>query len=285
MKRPLLQIDTLYRLINATMSTLNVDDILTTVVKEIQGIIQADRCTLFIIDKDKKELYSKVIQADNLVEIRVPLDYCSLAGYSAVTGKTLNITDVYNDSELKSIDNKLCFDKKWDKKSGYRTKNVMVMPIKAKGEIAGVFQCINKPGGFSDSDMHIMKQLSFLLSIAVNNALNHQAVEEERRLREYIMDHIEEGICILNTKKKIISANRFLEIMSGYRNPVNSIVGRDFFDIFPNFLGTKLEEKIHEVFIHGFRKTAMLDVLEVRIVPYHNDKGKVQMIILIFKRY
>jgi GAF domain-containing protein len=279
-----LKTEKFFDILNTILSTLNIDEVLTTVVKELKTLLGADRCTLFLVDKDNNELYSKVLQADNLVEIRVPITMSSLAGYSSETGKVLNIKNAYDERELKSINNGLCFDKKWDEKSGYRTRSVLAIPVKAKGEVVGVFQALNKPDGFSDADVSMMEQLAFLLGIAVNNALSYQSIEEEKKLRQYIIDDIEEGICILDTKKRIISANKFLEVMSGMRYSTDAMVGEYFFELFPNFADTQLEEKVNESISYGFKMAALLEVLEVKIIPYLDEKGKVRKLILIFTR-
>lgn len=279
-----LKTEKFFDILNTVLSTLNIDEVLTTVVKEIKILLGADRCTLFLVDKDNNELYSKVLQADNLVEIRVPITRSSLAGYSSTTGKVLNIKDAYDEGELKSVDSGLCFDRRWDEKSGYRTRSVLAIPVKAKGEVVGVFQALNKPDGFSDHDVSMMEQLAFLLGIAVNNALSYQTIEEEKKLREYIIDDIEEGICILDTKKRIISANKFLEVMSGMRYSTDAMIGEYFFELFPNFANTQLEEKVNESISYGFKMAALLEVLEVKIIPYLDEKGKVKKLILIFTR-
>jgi transcriptional regulator with GAF, ATPase, and Fis domain len=284
MERLPFETDNFFAILNTIFSTLNVDEILTKVVREIQTILKADRCTLYLVDWENNELYSKVLQTDNLVEIRVPIKKSSIAGYSAITKKILNIKDVYDEAELCAVDRELCFDRRWDKESGYRTKSMLVMPIpvKTKGDVVGVFQALNRSSGFSDSDVRMMEQFSYLLDISLNNALLYQTIEEEKRLKEYILDDIEEGVCILDTKKRILSASKFLEVMSGMRYPVQAMIGEYFFELFPNFTSTQLEEKINEVLIYGFKRVALLEVLEIKIIPYLDDKGRLKRLILIF---
>lgn len=281
-----LNIEDFFSILNTILSTLDIDELLTTVVRQIRQTIGADRCTLYLIDKDTNELYSKVLQADNLVEIRVPIKKSSLAGYTAITGTLLNIHDAYDDAELCSIDPDLMFDKSWDQKSGYRTRSVLVVPVpfRSKTNLIGVLQALNKPGGFSQTDVDTVYQLSFLLGIAVNNALLYQSIQEEKKFREYIIDDIEEGICILNIKRQILSANRFLEVMSGMRYTVDDLIGQNIYDVFPSFIGSSLEEKINDVFANGIKKIATLAVLSVKVIPYHDEKGKVRRVILIFTR-
>jgi GAF domain-containing protein len=279
-------IDNFFEILNTILSTLDINELLTTVVRQIRDILGADRCTLYLIDKGNNELYSKVLQAENLVEIRVPIMKSSLAGYTSATGILLNIKDAYDVAELGAIDPDLHFDKSWDEKSGYRTMSVLVVPIpfRTDGNVIGLFQALNKPGGFTEQDVKTMEQLAFLLGIAANNALLYQAVEEEKRLRGYIIDDIEEGICILDEKKRILSASKFLEVMSGMRYTTDMMVGEDFFELFPSFSGTQLEEKMIDVFANGFKQIARLQVLEIKIIPYLDEKGRVRKLILIFSR-
>ena len=273
-----------FSILHTIFSTLNIDEILTTVVKEIQSILKADRCTLYLVDRESNVLYSKVLQADGLIEIRVPLTKNSIAGYSALTKKIVNVIDAYDDEELRHIDRELSFDKRWDRESGYRTRSILAMPIfmKTDDEVIGVFQALNKPEGFTGSDIVAMERFSYLLSITLNNALLYQTIEDEKRLKEYILDDIEEGVCILDMKKRIVSASKFLEVMSGLRYPVQKMAGKYFFELFPAFSNTQLEEKIDEALLHGFKRIALLEVLEVKIIPYLDHKGTVKRLIVIF---
>lgn len=286
MKSLALRTDTFFSILDIVLSTLHIDEILTTVVAEIRSVLGADRCTLYLVDHETQELYTKVLQARELVEIRLPLTKTSLAGYTAATCKTLNIRDAYDTSELSAVDQDLSFDRRWDTASGYRTHSVLVVPVpmRSKDSIIGVFQALNKEGGFSGQDVELMEQLAYLLGIAVTNALLYQAIEDERRLREYIIDDIGEGICIINTKKEIISANRFIEVMSGLRYSADEMVGKDLFDVFPQFAESALVEKLHDVFEYGFRTEALLEILEVKLIPYLDETGRVKKVILIFSR-
>ncbi|MCC6346677.1 MAG: GAF domain-containing protein [Nitrospirales bacterium] len=289
MRNSAIQVDNFFEILNTILSTLDINEILTSVVEQIRSVIKADRCTLYLIDRENGELYSKVLQADNLVEIRVPLTNTSLAGYSAFTAQPLTVRDAYDEAELAAIDGELRFDRRWDEKSGYRTRGVMVVPIpfRTNQRILGVFQALNKDGGFTGADLGTMEQLAFLLGIAVNNALLYRSIDEEKKLREYIIDDIEEGICILNRKKRVVSANKFLEVMSGMRHTADSMAGEDFFTLFPTFIGTPVEEKLNDVLVngYGFKQTAQLELLEVKIIPYLDEQGVVRRVILIFTRF
>ncbi|MFH1146891.1 MAG: GAF domain-containing protein [Pseudomonadota bacterium] len=271
-------------ILETMLSTLNIEEILTTVVKDVSEILGVEKCTLYLLDRENNELYSKVLEGSGLGEISVPISKSSLAGYAATAGKTIKIKDAYDTQELQAVDKELVFDDRWDRQSGIRTRSVLTVPVRAKGEIIAVFQAINKTGGFSASDRRTMEQLTFLLGIAVSNCLAYRAIEEEKRFREYIIDDIEEGICILDTKKRIISGNSFLEVMSGMRYSRESMTGRYFFDIFPGLKDTEIGEKIDEVLACGFKKIALSEILETKIIPYLGESGSLSRVILIFTR-
>lgn len=278
--------ESFFDILNTILTTHDINELLTYVVEEVRKIINADRCTLYLINRENNELYSKVLQAKELIEIRLPIDTNSLAGYCAITRKTLIIKDAYDDKEIASIDKELLFDKSWDSKSGYRTKSVLILPIPDKigGQLLGVFQALNKEDGFTKNDLDIIEQLAYLLGIAVKNGFLYQMIDQERILREYIMDDIEEGICIVDTKFNIFSANRFLETMSGMRFSTASMIGSNFFEIFPNLENSELQEKMFDVIEKGYKMVATLPMVDVKVVPYHDDSGNINKIILIFTR-
>lgn len=284
MKTLFLDTNKFFKILEIMLSTLHIEEILTTVVKETSEILGVEKCTLYLLDRENNELYSKVLEGSSLREIRVPISKSSLAGYAAAAGKSIKIKDAYDAQELQIIDKELGFDDRWDKQSGTRTRSVLTIPVKAKDETVAVFQAINKTGGFSTSDRKAMEHLAFLLGIAVTNCLAYQKIEEEKKFREYIVDDIEEGICILDTKKRIISGNSFLEIMSGGRYSRESMTGKHFFDIFPGLKDTGIREKMDEALVCGFKKIALSEILETKIIPYLDDSGGVRRLILIFTR-
>jgi len=278
----MIQTEEFSSLISKVLSTLNVDKMLTDVVTGIRAYLGAERGTLFLYDKENNELYSKVLEGEELVEIRVPVNKKSLAGYTALTGKVLCIKDVYDESELTAIDEEIRFDRKWDEKTGYRTKSILAIPVNLKSELVGVFQALNKPGGFNNDDIKKMQQLSFLLGIAINNALLHQKVNDLKILNDYIIENIDEGICILDKDKKIVLANRFLELMMGSDFSCEDIKGKDFFGIFPYLQNTELSNKIKETLETGITTLATLELMIIKIIPYLNEKGSIKNLVTIW---
>ena len=113
-------------------------------------------------DKEKNEIWSKVALGMESQEIRFPADK-GLAGYVVKTGETVNIQDAYTDPR---------FNPEVDKQTGYKTKNVLCMPIKNNNqEIIGAFQVLNKTRGvFSKSDEDLLEAIGGSASITLENA-------------------------------------------------------------------------------------------------------------------
>lgn len=149
----------------------DIDVLLKVIAEETKIAIQADRCTVFMLDKEKNELWSKVALGMDSQEIRFPADK-GLAGYVVKTGEPLNIPDAYNDPR---------FNSDIDKETGYRTKTILCMPIKNNNqEIIGAFQVLNKLSGvFTKGDEDLLVAIGGSASIALENA---QLFEQQKEL-------------------------------------------------------------------------------------------------------
>jgi len=165
---------------NRIHSAKDTNDILLELHGDLLGFFDADRLTIYLVDRAKREIYSKVKTGDEVNEIRVPINYGSLAGFCALSGKLLNIQDVYNNDELKRFDSRLKFDKVWDQRTGYRTKQVLVAPVPYNRYLLGVVQLVNKKGGerFSQSDQSSVLDIAKVLGIAFYK--NHTAAQKAR---------------------------------------------------------------------------------------------------------
>ena len=170
------QLDKLNLLIDAAKSvnsTLDLDKLLEVILETSVKSIGADRGTLYVVDELKSEIWSKAMRGSEVIEIRLPIGK-GLSGYVAKTGETINIPDAYNDPR---------FNPEVDKKSGYRTNNMLCMPMRNRdGKVIGVFQMLNKKGGpFTTQDEEFINALSIHASIAIENArLAQEMVNNER---------------------------------------------------------------------------------------------------------
>ncbi len=135
---------------NKIHATNNIDEIMLDVSKDICTLFNADRLTIYIIGEDKSSLVSKVkIGLNSFKDLKLPIAEQSIAGYVAFNKELLNLKDVYDESELAQHSAQLRFLQDVDKRTGYRTKQMLVAPIISADstELVGVIQIINNKDG------------------------------------------------------------------------------------------------------------------------------------------
>jgi len=161
----------LVQLVDRIHAAKSIDSLFIELQGEILGLLDADRMTLYAVDPGKQELYSKFLALDTVKEIRVPVNEKSIAGFVAATGKIVNIANAYDRAELMMISPTLSFDSSWDKKTGFRTKQILAMPVLHEGRAIGVIQLLNKKKGarFTKDDETGVSRIAKTLGIAFNN--------------------------------------------------------------------------------------------------------------------
>ena len=173
------QIRRLERLVEAGKAinaTLDLGELFTVILSIVTEHTRAERASLFLLDAERQELWSLVAQGLGQVEIRLPAGK-GLAGWVAQSGETLHIEDAYDDPR---------FDRSVDKASGFRTRNLLVAPVRDKaGRVTGVIQLLNKPGeGFGPADIDFLHDISVPAAIALDNARLHKDSLARQRLEK-----------------------------------------------------------------------------------------------------
>jgi signal transduction histidine kinase/GAF domain-containing protein len=160
----------------ALSSTLNIDDLLNLVMKEITFLMNADRSTLYLVDRRKKEIWSKIALKAEVKEIRQKFGK-GISGYVAETGRKINIPDAYQDSR---------FDPSTDKRTGYRTRSILCIPVweplsmGKKAKLMAVIQVLNKKTGtFTQEDEGILEAIGSEVSIALANARLYEQLKKK----------------------------------------------------------------------------------------------------------
>ncbi|HKT36046.1 MAG TPA: GspE/PulE family protein [Nitrospira sp.] len=150
----------------------NLDQILLDLHKDILSLFDAEDLTLFAFDADKKEIFYKVPHIDTIEEVRIPITEQSLAGFCAKYLRPVNIADAYNTLELQGIHPSLNHDTSYDKRTGFKTKQVLTYPIVADNKyLMGVLQLLNKKSGlrFTRKDEESVAEVAKALGIAFFN--------------------------------------------------------------------------------------------------------------------
>src|SRR5687767_14551720 len=156
---------------NQINSAESIPHIMMTLKDKILELLDAERLTIYAIDTKNQELYSLQKIGDVPKEIRVPKSFASIAGFTALSRKTLNIKDAYDAAELQKFHANLRFDQRWDKSTGFRTQAVLAVPILFEKYLLGVVQLINKRHGvaFTAQDEDAAEEIARILGIAFYN--------------------------------------------------------------------------------------------------------------------
>lgn len=164
--------------------TENVEQIMLEVSPEICKLFNADRLTLYAVSDDETSIISKIKTGLNSSrELKLPISPQSIAGYVAFSRKLLNLADVYDEEALKAIHPQLTFLKEVDKRSGYRTKQMLVSPIIEGGNLYGVLQVINNKADHSFSELDIKGVIQLCKTLATAIRQRMQKVDEPQRIR------------------------------------------------------------------------------------------------------
>jgi GAF domain-containing protein len=188
------QSDALLEVTKALSQELKIEALIQIICSKVQALLRSERCTLYILDKEKKELYTSEhmsfgmgpalpIDKEKATLIRFPMDR-GIAGAVATTLQPITIPDAYKDPR---------FNKAMDKETGFRTRSILTVPItNHRNECVGVLQVMNKEGSaFDEEDEKLLSAFCAQACSAIENsrlfdqterALNH-ALADQRNMK------------------------------------------------------------------------------------------------------
>jgi HD-GYP domain-containing protein (c-di-GMP phosphodiesterase class II) len=185
-------------------SETKLQNLFNLIVDEIIKFAGCDACSLYIRDRERSELIFQATKTLTLSgksgaesvfkSFSVPIELKSIAGYTAITGETVNIKDCYNIPKDKSYD----FNESYDIKTGYKTVSMLSVPMKdSEGDVLGVIQLINKFDSngkivpFSKEFEEIIKSLASQAAVALINA---RLLEANKNLYKALVEAFSEAI-------------------------------------------------------------------------------------------
>ena len=169
-------------------ATENVDEIMLEASQDICKLFNADRLTLYAVNEDRSAIVSKVKTGLNTSrDLKLPISAQSIAGYVALSRALVNIADVYDDEALKRIHPSLTFLKEVDKRSGYRTKQMLVVPVLDGDVLHGVLQVINNKSDqpFGELEVEGATQLCKTLATAIHQRVRRAEDASRRKATKY----------------------------------------------------------------------------------------------------
>ena len=161
---------------------LNLRPLLQQIMRATKAIMEAELCSLFLVDEERGDLVFYVNSGEEGAELlesgRLPMG-SGIAGWCAEHGESVCLADVYADPR---------FNVEFDRQTGFRTRNMLCMPILAHGKLIGVSQVINHiDGDFSQSDEQLMEAIVQMVAIAIDNARTHERLVEQE-VRQHDLD-------------------------------------------------------------------------------------------------
>jgi signal transduction histidine kinase len=144
-------------------SAVEIDSLLRLVMGHVTALLGAERSTLYLVDRRRNEIWSKVLQGDGLREIRLPLGE-GVAGDVVASGEPANIADAYQDPR---------FHPEFDRLSGFRTRSILCAPVWGKHtEVVGAVQVLNRTDGqpFDADDEQALLAVAAQIAVAMENA-------------------------------------------------------------------------------------------------------------------
>jgi len=160
----------------ALSSTLNLSELLGRILDVAKAQAGAERGTIFMVDDKTAEIWSLIAHGLEKEEIRLPLRH-GISGHVAATGEIVSIPDAYADPR---------FTPDIDKHTGYRTRNLLCLPIRNKdGKIIAALELLNKKvGHFTNEDSEFLLTLAGHMAVALENAQLHQVLIEQERMEK-----------------------------------------------------------------------------------------------------
>ncbi len=181
-----------------------------------RDLVGADRCSVWLVDENSDELWTKV--AHGVDKIRIPVER-GLVGACVKTNQSIIANDVASDCR---------FLQHVDIGSGYRTESVLVVPLRADGQVIGALQVLNKRGGFSPEDAELLGFMASYSASEIRGERLRQEAEAARLLRRELDIAREVQSKLLPQEREVVSG---LEYAGFCRSA--KFVGGDYYDFLP----------------------------------------------------
>jgi diguanylate cyclase (GGDEF)-like protein len=167
------EVTVFHELGKALTSSLQIDQVLRTIMEKINEVLRPDTWSLLLMDQDKNELYFQIATgqgAEALKDVRIKVGQ-GVAGWVAQSGEVVVVPDTSKDSR---------FFGKVDERTHLATKSIVAVPVRFRDHCLGVIELINciGPEGFSPRDLALLEALADYAAIAIENARHVQRIHE-----------------------------------------------------------------------------------------------------------
>ncbi|MFC1508204.1 GAF domain-containing protein [Candidatus Omnitrophota bacterium] len=243
------ELTTIYR-VNEFMGSASVgslENLLKLIMEEATRTVDAEVSSVALYDQRKKDLYFTVAlgdQGEQIKQFRIKLGQ-GIIGTVAKERKSLNITDVAKDKR---------FNTGLDKKTGFKSKSILAVPIVHKEKLIGALEVINKIGAesFSSQDVKLLEIVAGQAAIAIENAMLYEKILKKHDAIKSKHDQL------IMAQKKLVTmgkmsaiGNMASRIVHDFRNPLTTIKGfADILMMKKETVGSKDIEEFHKIVVN-----------------------------------
>ncbi|MCK9215198.1 MAG: Flp pilus assembly complex ATPase component TadA, partial [Rhodoferax sp.] len=168
--------------------TENIEQIMLESSQDICKLFNADRLTLYVVNEERNAIISVIKTGlTSSQNLKLPISPKSVAGYVAYSQKEVNLADVYDDDALRQVHPDLTFLKAVDRRTGYRTRQMLAAPLLEGKTLYGVLQIINNKNDqmFGELDVEGVTQLCKTLATAIRQRIRKQEESVRRMVTKY----------------------------------------------------------------------------------------------------
>jgi Nif-specific regulatory protein len=178
------QLELLYDVSRSLHALIELNDLVPVVVEKTKELLDADGCSVILLDETGRELYFPWVSPENsavaerLRQLRMPADK-GIAGTVVQTGQSLLVRDVHRDPRFYS---------QMDQQTGGDTRSILAAPLRTQHGIIGVIECINKRhGDFTQAELTFLEALAATIAVSIENARLYETLKlSESRLRDEV---------------------------------------------------------------------------------------------------
>jgi signal transduction histidine kinase len=156
-------------------STLELETVLRDTTEMSAMTLQAKAATLFVVDERNRELifYMPTGTAGGMLhEMRIP-QHQGVAGWVSMNRRSIIVNNVENDPRFTSL---------VDDTTGFKTRNILCVPLTVQGRLVGVLEVLNKEGDedFTEEDKNWLEKVGSQAGVALENARLYQNLRNEQ---------------------------------------------------------------------------------------------------------
>jgi PAS domain S-box-containing protein len=228
MQRRLRELSFLTETSQVLTSTLDLDGVLHALMAQVRDYFQVEAISIALLDEETGSLVFRVavgVAAADVVGLRMEPGQ-GIVGWVAESGDPLLVPDVEADER---------FYVGVDEKTGFKTRVILAVPIKAEQRVIGVIEAINPmTGTFDKGDQALLSDVADLASIAIRNAELYDRARQAERRYESLFDKGSDPVLVLDPQGRVLDMNRqAVEVFGRAREETLGLALSDLLEISP----------------------------------------------------